>query len=297
MKFGYSILLGEIIESDKLNYQDCKNFQIICPNCKEPIFKVKRNSDAINTLHYLSHYEKDKAYQSECELRVGNLSTSNIKLQNTIARNQKLTYFLKVLQDAILHKYYGPPYTITDGLKQVNNSANIKALRNFYFKNVIKYSILKDKEDFDLSADDYINEMIKLSDEFEKTTFSIDNQKRIAFDIWSYIFTPKGKPNFNFVFNHSFVYLIVRGSKRLDAKDLNDWEKYLFESMLDLIELNEDEGKRILENMKNYILKPPFVGEPSSLLFKMITEIAHEMVGTLISLPYFEILMQNRTNN
>ena len=42
MKLGYSLLLGEHIEAEWIEYTDCKVFQIVCPNCKEPIFKVFR---------------------------------------------------------------------------------------------------------------------------------------------------------------------------------------------------------------------------------------------------------------
>ncbi len=81
-KFGstetvYSLLLGEYIEAEKISYVDCKGFQIVCLCCKEPIFKVNREN-AVKSIEYLSHYDKDKSYVTECELRVEALSKEEI---------------------------------------------------------------------------------------------------------------------------------------------------------------------------------------------------------------------------
>ena len=38
MKLGYSILLGETLDASALQYRDCERFQVVCPNCHEPIF-------------------------------------------------------------------------------------------------------------------------------------------------------------------------------------------------------------------------------------------------------------------
>mgnify|MGYP000085431440 CR=1 FL=1 len=98
MKIGYSILLGEYIDAQAINYTDCKSFQIVCPICREPIFKVERK-DPPPILHYLSHYEKSKAFVSDCELRVKGISDNEKKAENNLARGQKLEYFLSVLKD------------------------------------------------------------------------------------------------------------------------------------------------------------------------------------------------------
>lgn len=66
MKLGYSNLLGEFIDAQGIGYEDCKGFQIVCPSRREPVFKGMRESGVAEAVHYLSHYEKDKAYASEC---------------------------------------------------------------------------------------------------------------------------------------------------------------------------------------------------------------------------------------
>ena len=97
MKTGYSLLLGEYVDAQKVNYVDCKQFQIVCPICKEPIFKVNRELTS-TPIEYLSHYQKDKAYIAECELRVRSLSKEEIAKSNSVSRDQRLEYFLGVLK-------------------------------------------------------------------------------------------------------------------------------------------------------------------------------------------------------
>ena len=77
MKLGYSLLLGEHIEAEWIEYTDCKVFQIVSPNCKEPIFKVFRQVPPPG-VHYLSHYEKDSAYEADCELRVASMGKKKL---------------------------------------------------------------------------------------------------------------------------------------------------------------------------------------------------------------------------
>lgn len=54
MKLGYSNLLSELIRAELIDYKDSEKFQIVCPCCKEPVFKVIRSNESI-PIHYLSH--------------------------------------------------------------------------------------------------------------------------------------------------------------------------------------------------------------------------------------------------
>ncbi len=69
MKTGFSLLLQEYVNPVELDYEDCRTFQIVCPACKEPVFKVSR-ATAGNKADYLSHYRKDETLNEQCELRV-----------------------------------------------------------------------------------------------------------------------------------------------------------------------------------------------------------------------------------
>jgi len=295
MKLGYSNLLGELLQAEKIDYTDCKNFQIVCPNCKEPIFKVNRNQEEEKSLHYLSHYNKDKSYNLECELRVNGLSKIQIETENTLSRNQRLKYFLKVLQKTIAKRHYGVD-NIEIAIKNItklNSNPYLKLFRDFEFNTYLKYNIASDEEDFFSQADLYINEIKNISSEFYSTQFSIDIQKRIAFDIWKTIYTPNGKPNYIFLFHHAYFFLLNRFRLAQNERKLYDWEIFLISRMTKLLECDVKTGEFIIQEISNYNIDPPFLPEKSSSFLKIITELKHEMVGTLLGLPYFEILRES----
>ena len=68
MKLGYSIL-GEHIDASLLDRSDVTEFQVVCPNCREPLFNMVWQ-DKGDERHCLSHYEKAHAIAPDCELRV-----------------------------------------------------------------------------------------------------------------------------------------------------------------------------------------------------------------------------------
>ncbi|PIB95203.1 hypothetical protein CSW60_21850 [Caulobacter sp. X] len=90
VKHGYSNILGELVLADVLDYGDCEDFQIVCPNCREPLFKRIRSET-----HYFAHYQESKSLHSECELRVRNFTASDIDAKTAFARDQRLRYFLE----------------------------------------------------------------------------------------------------------------------------------------------------------------------------------------------------------
>lgn len=92
MRHGYSNILGELVVADVLDYGDCEHFQIVCPSCREPVFKRIRDAT-----HFFAHYQESKSLHSECELRVRNLTAIDIEAKAAFARDQRLRFFLNEL--------------------------------------------------------------------------------------------------------------------------------------------------------------------------------------------------------
>lgn len=296
MRLGYSLLLGEYVNAENIDYVDCKNFQIVCPICKEPVFKVERQFEP-QPIQYLSHYNKDKAYIDECELRVNRISKSDIQSANSLSRNQKLEYFLSVLRDAILENEY--PIN-PENLKSVNalfykmcHSAGVQILRdNMYELSRKNFNQCRDEDIYEL-FDEYIKEIRMISGTFPKTSFSIDMQKRIAFDIWKHLLSTKAKGNYSFLLFHSYIMLMMRIEEAEATRELYDFELQLHSYMRKLIDSTKLSSKKIFENLMMYPIGPPHAIENSTLLNKMASEITHEMLGCLIRLPYFEIIKKS----
>ncbi len=101
MKLARSALLQELLSAHALVYGDCERFQTICPDCGEAVFKVVRAIDDVET-HYFSHHKKDLAFNQECELRVGSISSNQVRDENAKARGQTIAYFCSVLQAEVM---------------------------------------------------------------------------------------------------------------------------------------------------------------------------------------------------
>ncbi len=295
------MLLGEYCEAQHIDYKDCERFQIVCPSCKEPIFKAVRPATE-QDLHYLSHYRKDESYDAQCELRVASISKDDVTRQNSESRNQKLAYFLSVLQSAILENEY--PDAAPDFKKVKSFMAQIhrqKAIMRFkqMFLDICRTQFV-DMNDRDAEAiiEDYIRDIKEVAGAFFDTTFSIGVQKRIAWDLWQHLLSGTARDNFYFLFNHAYIFFMTRIERAAETgHQLHPWEQRLHRDMFELARTSKDRGMEILAGLSETPIAPPFSLEPSNLLVKMSSEISHEMIGCLLRLPYAELLKRALTTS
>lgn len=96
MKYGYSILLGETLAARDIDYGDCGRGQVICPECKDPVFKVVRTE---TDTHYLSHYQATGAVELACALRVDAMSEEEVRQKNEMTRSQTLSIYYAGLDE------------------------------------------------------------------------------------------------------------------------------------------------------------------------------------------------------
>lgn len=101
MKLGHSLLLQQLLGADEVGYEDCKDFQLVCPACHEAVFKV---GDPGNDRQYLSHYASSKSELPDCELRVASTTAAEIDFRNASAHAQHLALFQRVFREAALEE-------------------------------------------------------------------------------------------------------------------------------------------------------------------------------------------------
>jgi len=284
MKTGYSLLLGEYINADAINYIDCKNFQITCPYCHEPIFKVLRKFP--NSVHYLSHYNKDKAYIEECENRVSKTTKEHMEEHNMISRGQRLEYFLSVLKDEINKERSGNIEKLDELNHKLNHSYAIQFLR----EGILNIADFKEIKEIHAYFDDYIKDIEEIQGAFYPTEFSIYKQKKIAGDIWLHLLSAKARGNFNFLINHGYLTEISRIEKASEVRDLITYEEKLYSCMVKLIGASKSKAMGIMHFMAQYSVEPPYGIAGSHLIMKMGGGVLHEMLGCLLRLPYFDML-------
>jgi hypothetical protein len=299
MKIGYSNLLGEYLSAAALEYKDCERFQVVCPACREPVFKVTGQRYE-NNVEYLSHYRQDISYDGGCELRVGSLHDAQISANNHQAREQKLQYFLSVFRDILLKNEYfeDSRARAIRSLSEMNRSKSLAQVRGDIF-NVCKTSMGQSlgEEQFYGYCQDYVNDISSVSGEFFETSFSIHVQKRIARDIWLSLITNQGKDNWDFLFNYSWMHLISRIEKARSTRAPYPWEIFLIDRMKKLLKANKSNGLAILSEIWAYPMHPPFAMQGHCLMQKMAGELTHEMLGTLIRLPYCEYLKEQSSKS
>lgn len=110
MKTGYSNILGDVVEASELDYGDCKDFQIVCPCCREAVFKKERAVASGDGSHFLSHYpatDADKA--AECERRVARMTKEDFAKMRSEGRGQALNRFLSVIPDISINRFANIP--------------------------------------------------------------------------------------------------------------------------------------------------------------------------------------------
>jgi len=293
MKLGYSMLLGEYIEAKVVEYGDCTQFQIVCPYCKEPVFKVIR--DASQELHYLAHYNKSKAYIAECDLRLSGITNEHIRQADWFSRDQRIKFFLGALR-SMFEEAQISSEDLRKNLSACKVSQKSKILK---FMRELSHRHAKDifKQNIDLakeSIDCWIEEYNEFAEVPLKTGFSIGVQKRIAMDFWEHILSANARDSFDYLYNHAYHNAINRISASQKARELKRWEYDLANYMIKLRQASLNQGYSMMDEMKEY----PVVRDNGrkSLLHIMNAEITHEMIGLLTTLPYLEWLKKGSTD-
>ena len=307
MKYGKSLLLGELINAEDVDYEDISknHFWIVCPVCNEAIFKVVRQQDSSTgyalPIHYFSHYETSNAYASDCELRVSRITESEFKTIAVQSREQKLKYFISTLQSAI-HQHFlkyahCPTKRFGDGhFRQLRRSGTLAWYRNLDYRALQKViSKMTDEQildDYDVitqerAYDDkpYFRSSAKPDKRFKNdlrylsTTLGFTTQKRIALDLIRHLFTPQARASFDYLYDHAYTWLTIRLEN--NSHNALDVEKDLLLALNRLPNTSRQKGLLMLYNLGETTLDAL-----ESLLFR-------EMVIILVSLTYLDILRQS----
>lgn len=288
MRYGYSLLLSEIVEAGGLGYEDCRSFQIVCPICREPVLKAVRDET-----HYLAHYPAGDAYAAECELRVSRFDSLEIEKQNLSSRGQKLGLFLRVLRDAVVSRDFGNQRDKAAKLFRMLERS--KPLAVLYKQFVIPASHL-DEKTFQNAAEFYINKDVGSDHEMFRTGFALSTQRRIAYDVWRTLMTAPEEPNRRFLFHNGYAMVLWRMQLLLD-QGATEPVRRLRNYAERLLELNRDGGLALLAEMARTPAPPPFAEPGSTYLIKLLGETTHEIIGSLLRIDYLDILRRHQTDD
>jgi hypothetical protein len=100
MKDAYSNFLSSFITADELTYDQIISLQMVCPCCREPVFKVHREVPA-KAIDFFSHHKSQMEIPADCERRVATISDGDRETVNRASRGQSLRLFKSVIRDAL----------------------------------------------------------------------------------------------------------------------------------------------------------------------------------------------------
>lgn len=144
MKTGYSLLLRQYLDAGEVGYQDCRDFQIVCPACREAIFKAG-SEDGLR--QYLSHYPAAAAQAPDCELRVARIDATRIDRENAAGRGQQLAAFQAVFREAMLAQIWPDPEMRRQGAAHAAWMAERRTFR--WFADQVREMYVRTKDAID----------------------------------------------------------------------------------------------------------------------------------------------------
>jgi hypothetical protein len=133
MEYATSLLLGgQPLHAREVGYEDCREFQIICLACHEPVFKV---GSEITKRQYFAHYKRQM--DSACELRVTQIVRQHFDPKPVLPKGQELDSFLRRFEQIILEACDRPDVMNAPARERVrrriDRMRNRPAFRKFVF--------------------------------------------------------------------------------------------------------------------------------------------------------------------
>ena len=304
MKYGKSLLLGELISAEQVDYEDVRKnrFWIVCPACNEAIFKVVRQAEDSPVeeihIHYFSHYEGSRSYEIDCELRVRRITEDD---RHTIAlksREQKLKFFIAALQGTI-HKHFldsaGSSATKNFGdsnFRHLRRSDTLGWYRLAHFRFFQKLQRMLTDEEVLAEFDRGIKSLGDEEKEQLTTNLSISTQKRIALDLLKHLTSPEARPAFDYLFDHAYTWLIIRLETNLQINRLTGVEKDLLPVLKRLPNTKLQKLSQLLFDLKQ-IDHSHLIGIPRTALDMFGLMLRSQVLIILVSLPYLDILRKS----
>lgn len=280
MKTGYSLLLGELVPATAVEHADTVGFQICCPECRDPVFKVARTQGDNATVEFFSHHRAPKDVVAECELRVGAIGDAEIASRNAASRGQTLKAFLSVLRDALaLDVAMYRPLT-----PQQSHSVMRSYPKMAWLFEYMEIALVNSELDgFAAMADYYLGSIEQAGMRLE-TGFSRGIQRRIALDIVEHLRAPHMAKSRSYLIEHVFCYGCTTLANRNELTPFMADVKRLY----DLAQDTSPAFERAFDQLQNGTYD-------GNVGFHLLTyHIQQDVMSCLLRLPYMKMLANHR---
>lgn len=281
MKIGYSNILRSLVPAPELTCEEVGDLIIVCPECREPVFKVERSAST-GTMHYLSHYQRTKAQVAECELRVERLAHGEITASAASGHADNMAYltscFRELLEDAVQRSGIDVP---EKRIQQIMRNPFVQeAMRDVRERQRIDGDSMT--EIIAASADIYLD--ANHHELFIRTDrrFNIARQTSIALDMQETLLTDQARSLYARLFAVSWQLSLEWGiQQKKGHKLLNAFiQPSVAKTLRDLPGLKGYKGRKFLED---WLRGSTEEKNPAKLL---ATAIDMTMITVLVSLDY-----------
>jgi len=209
------MLLREFVEAGEIEFRECETFQVVCPSCREAVFKKTRRSQTGEVTHFLSHYRADGPDDRDCELRVDAIPHERLEAMSTEGRLQTLDGFMAILRTAILR-----------GQEPLYEPGQLKP----WIDRVLSRPVFS-------KFDVYAREAMALTQRFpdpravvasmlaefprysERSPFWQRRQAAYVVDVIRHLLAPNSRPNFQFLAAASLIHIGSRAAEYRAARD------------------------------------------------------------------------------
>lgn len=296
MDLGYSNLLGKHINASALDYNDCKRYHIVCPVCRERLFKARRTNSDGHERHYLSHFRSAAAHAHDCELRVASMGLTALDSFDHTTRGQYLDDYLRDFNDLISRdvEVLCPGDLNTQRLERdvMLSLSQSELLMEFAadLAGELQGMELEDVEgNFEGHAESYLTSFGEGEDPYYGRSEA--SQRRVAKDLWAHLLTPPALANFRCLFCRAYSVLIHRLEATTKLREVTEEERLLLDTIKGFPVQDAATANVTLRLMSGYPVDIIYGVDSTDLLEGLKSHLIEEMVGVLLRLPYEEALL------
>jgi len=281
MKIGYSNLLRHLVDAPEIEHGECESLQIVCPECREPVFKTERAREGSGQ-HFLSHYGADRAMVAQCELRVGALSSGDARTSAAEGRGQNLKLFLRVLRqmvDETSARYLARSSTTTalPTVRQILAGSLTSEMIASARSQAVQMGL---EQLLDLSRTAYRRGGYE--NDYGGIRLTDRRQIGYATDMAATLFSPACRKDCRFVLAHGWVQGAAFSAQALEMGQMNDMETRMARILVEIPQMSSSAARRRLAQ------------EDERIIGNALVVATHHAMATLHALNYAGWLARSR---
>jgi hypothetical protein len=284
MKIGYSIFLDEHVEAKGLDYADCRDFQIVCHECRDAVYKVGApHSDR----QHLSHYPTSRSDVIACEERVATYDRTRLNAEDAESKGQHLRLFQDVFIERSLLAIVKPgsdPEKVLGPISEMIDAAVTRPT----FRDHCRRMAARTRQNIEGNAG--MREVVGDGQGYrngQHTEFWIQRQIEFSKQFVRHIVTPSATRTLY----HAIALGIYKLRRNMQNHRIQNENPELIDKVSEtLLYGNEQSYARLLKKCKRTVFRDKGVEYPATAMIDGL--VLHALKTTLMEFPYVEAAIE-----